>query len=123
MTDTNIRLIGWAASVLVGVAAAGATIGASQASSTDGPLSCAIETSRSGGMIAIESVAISDRAVAGTYSFTVRGGGTDIRQGGEFEAAAGEQVALGQVMVGGGSYEARLDVKAGGRTATCSESI
>lgn len=123
MTHTNKRFIGAAAMLLIGLGAGVAGIGASQASASDGPLSCAIETSRSGGMVAIESVATSDRAVIGSYSFSVRGGGTNIRQGGEFEAAAGETVTLGQVMLGGGGYDLKLEVSAGGRSASCSQRI
>ena len=123
MTDINKRFIGVAASLLVGLAAAGATMGASQASNSDGPLSCAIETSRAGGTIAIRSVAGSERGISGSYSFSVRGSGTNINQGGPFEVAAGKTVTLGQVMVGGGSYDARLEVSAGGRTVSCSERI
>ena len=123
MTHTNKRIIGAAASLLIGLGAAGATIGTSQAGASDGPLSCAIETSRSGGMVSIESVATSDRAVVGSYAFSVKGGGTNIRQGGEFEAGAGQSVTLGQVMLGGSGYDLRLEVSAGGRTVQCSQRI
>ncbi len=123
MTHTNKRVIGAAAMLLIGLGAGVAGIGSSQASASDGPLSCAIETSRSGGMVAIESVAKSQRAVTGSYSFSVRGGGTNIRQGGEFEAGAGETVTLGQVTLSGGGYDLKLEVSAGGRTASCSQRL
>lgn len=123
MTHMTRRFTGAGAAMLVGLAAAAATIGASQASVSDGPLSCAIETSRSGGAIAIESIARTERAASGSYSFSVRGGGTDIRQGGEFDAGAGETVTLGEVMLGGGSYDLRLEVSAGGRSVTCAQRI
>lgn len=124
MTRNNIRIVGAAASIFIGLGAAGAAIGAGQASATDGPLTCEIQMSRSGGMIALESVAASDEAVAGSYSFTVRGGGTDISQGGDFEAGPGETVTLGQVMLGAnGSYDARLEVEADGRSVSCEERV
>ena len=126
MTHMNKRLIGSGVAMLVALAAAGTTVGAGMASNgtaSDGPLSCAIETSRSGGAIAIESTATSTRAASGSYSFSVRGGGTDIRQGGEFEADAGETVALGTIMLDGGSYDLKLEVSSGGRSASCSQRI
>jgi len=124
MTNRNGMLLGWAASVAIGLAAGGAAIGASQ-SASDGPLSCGIEQSRSGGMVRLESVATSQTPASGTYSFKVRGPGTDISQGGEFDAASGEKVTLGMVMVGGqgASYNATLEVKANGRTVTCAQRI
>lgn len=123
MTHTTRTFTGAGAALLIGLAAAGVSIGASQASVSDGPLSCAIETSRSGGGIAIESIARSERAASGSYSFSVRGGGTNIRQGGEFDARAGETVTLGEVMLGGGSYDLRLEVSAGDRSVSCSHRI
>jgi hypothetical protein len=123
MTTTNKTLIGAAATLLIGLGAAGTAIGAGQATASNGPLGCSIETSRSGGMIAIESVAKSASATTGSYTFSVRGPGTNISQGGDFEAGAGETVTLGQVMLGGGSYDLKLEVSAGGHTVSCSERL
>lgn len=122
MTHRNKMLLGWAASVAIGLVAGGAAIGAGQTAS-DGPLSCGIEQSRSGGMVRLESVATSQTSVFGTYAFKVRGSGTDISQGGEFEAAAGETVSLGMVMLGaqGASYDATLEIRANGRSVSCSQ--
>lgn len=124
MTHRNKMLLGWAASVAIGLAAGGATLAAGTAAS-EGPLSCGIEQSRSGGMVRLESVATSQTSAIGTYSFKVRGAGTNISQGGEFQAAPGETVTLGMVMLGGqsASYDAKLEVRAGGRTVTCAQRV
>ena len=112
------------ASLLLG---AGATAGASSAGSAAAPLGCAIEATRSGGMLTLEAVVRSDRTVAGSYRFRVAGGGgggsTNIAQGGEFAAAPGAPASLGSVMLGsrGASYRATLEVTVGGRTLTCDE--
>lgn len=109
--------------VTMGVAAAG--IGAGQAGPTGGPVRCEIKTTRSGGMVTLAGVVHADAVVAGSYSFRVAGGGTDIAQGGEFNTRAGQAETLGQVMLGGRStvYQASLDVSAGGRTYRCTERV
>ncbi|GGE15487.1 hypothetical protein GCM10011390_38260 [Aureimonas endophytica] len=104
-----------------------ATIGDAGASA--GPLRCEIRAVPSGGMVALEALARSDRSVGGSYAFQVtsagRGGGTDIHQGGAFRAAAGETARLGRVTLGadGAVYDATLDVTVGGRTISCTERV
>ncbi len=113
-----ILALGVAATIGAGFAAAGN----GQAS---GPLSCEIVATPSGGMTAIEGVARSNAALTGNYRLRVSGPGTNISQGGPFDAAAGRPATLGSVMLGGsgGSYDVRLEVEAGGTTVSCSERI
>lgn len=122
MTKQNGMLLGWAASIAIGLSAGGAAIGAGNGTSGD-PIACQIEQSRSGGMIMLEGVVTSTQPVTGHYAFSVRGPGANINQGGDFEAAAGEAVSLGSIMIGanGTSHDVRLEVTAAGYSATCSE--
>ena len=113
-----ILALGVAATLGAGVAAAGNGQGS-------GPISCEIVATPSGGMTAIEGVARSDTAMTGSYQLRVSGPGTNISQGGPFDASAGRPATLGSVMLGGsgGSYDVRLEVETGGASASCSERI
>lgn len=110
------------ATLVVALATAGA--GFSRAESENGPLRCEIITDNAGGMVSLEGVVHAASALAGSYSFTVKssgsGGSSDIEQGGEFAAAAGETVSLGQMSLGSGStLDATLTVTAAGSTVEC----
>lgn len=124
MTKRNSMLLGWAASIVIGMTAGAAAIGTGN-EMANAPFSCEIEQSRSGGMILVESVVTSDTRSSGHYSFTLRGPGTNISQGGAFEAGPGETLSLGTVMVGanGTTYDAELEVNASGQSLTCTRRI
>ncbi|MGQ2908709.1 MAG: curli-like amyloid fiber formation chaperone CsgH [Aliihoeflea sp.] len=98
----------------------GAT-GASQPAATTSSPVCEIVTKSAGGMTIIEGVVTSPSALTGSYTLRVSGSGTNIRQGGEFAAVAGEKTVLGQVSLGGNAraYEIDLKVEVGGRTIPC----
>lgn len=122
-----------AATVLTAtLAAAGFAGGTGQAgtsSAQSGPLSCEIQVTPSGGMLAIAGVVRSDHAVSGGYSFKIAGGGSggssNISQGGPFLAAPGEAVTVGSIMVGaaGAKYDLTLEVTANGTKLECRERI
>ena len=118
-----------AAALAVTAAIVAAGIGAGQAGANAGPVRCEIQATKSGGMVTLAGIVHADRSIAGSYSFRVAstggGGGTDISQGGEFNARPGHAETLGQVMLGGRGtvYEASLDVSAGGKTYRCKERV
>lgn len=86
----------------------------------DAPFTCEIRQSERFGMTALEAVVHADRALSGSYRFVVQGGGTNIRQGGDFAAGRGETATLGMVTVGKGArLDASLTVDAGGVSASC----
>ncbi|MCV0397520.1 MAG: hypothetical protein K5872_20105 [Rhizobiaceae bacterium] len=93
---------------------------------SNGLVRCEIVATKSGGMTRLEGVIHADRAAAGTSDFRVSGGGsggsTNIRQGGDFDLAAGESTTLGSVSLGG-SYDATLEVTVNGETFSCGERI
>lgn len=124
MTTSNKQLSILAAGMALVAGAGFAAAGAGTAGDS-GPLRCEIVSSASGGMTSIEGVAHSDRPVAGTYQLRVSGPGANISQGGEFDASAGRAATLGSVRLGGsgGSYDVKLEVKAGGHTSSCSERV
>jgi len=99
---------------------AGATDTAQIGATASSP-ACEIITRNLGGMTVIEGVVTSDKAVSGSYSLRVSGSGTNIRQGGEFDAAANEKTVLGKVSLGGSTraYDIDLKVEADGRTLPC----
>lgn len=123
MTGTNKPFSIRAACMVASLATAFAAAGAVQASSDS--LRCEIATASSNGMTSIEGLAHAAGATAGTYGMTISGNGTDIRQGGEFDARAGQTVTLGSAMLGGSgrSYDVRLEISAGGKTAHCAERV
>lgn len=99
---------------------AGAT-GSGQAGANASSPACEIVTRNLGGMTVIEAVVTSSKALSGSYSLRVSGSGTNIRQGGEFDAAPNEKAVLGKVSLGGSAraYDIDLKVEAGGRTIPC----
>ncbi|MEO4000191.1 curli-like amyloid fiber formation chaperone CsgH [Mesorhizobium sp. CAU 1732] len=123
MTDIRKPFSIGAAVLVAGLGAAFAASGASQADS-DAPR-CEIIASTSGGTASIRGVVHADRALSGEYSFTVSGQGTNIRQGGAFEAQAGETATLGSVQVGGSarSLDIRLELNANGQQSVCEQTL
>lgn len=118
MTHRSLAL----AALLVGAGLAGTALTGAPAAAAGG-LRCDIRTTASGGMIALDSVALTDAAANGSYSFRVVGGGTDIEQGGDFSAAPGKATPLGQVMVGKGKYKVDLTLTSKGKSIACSKRI
>lgn len=119
MTGTTKHYSIWAASMVASLAAAFAAAGASQAGSDR--ISCEIVASASAGAVTLEGRAHAAEPLSGSYRFEVFGSGTQIRQGGPFGSAAGATATLGSVRLGGGPYDARLEVSANGRTVHCAE--
>ena len=97
------------------------TAGATGTTQTNASTACEIVTSKTSGMTIIEGVVTSGKAISGTYSLRVSGSGTNIRQGGDFDAAPNEKTALGKVSLGGSAsdYDIDLKVETGGRTVPC----
>ena len=120
MTKQHRMLLGWAASIAIGLAAGGVAIGGS---ASGGPIACEIAQTRSGGMIVLEGIVTATRPVAGHYAFSTRGPGARIDQSGPFEAAAGERATLGSIMIGSGGIgqDVRLEVSSAGYATTCSK--
>lgn len=118
-----------AATLLLGLGAAGAAIGAGQADPGGEPFRCEIRASTDGGMIGLEGVVHADAATGGTYQFRVTGagrsGGSNIVQGGSFQVDPDEPAILGRVMLGGngGAFDASLAVSSDGTTVTCAERV
>ena len=129
MFSTGRRMLIPAATLLLGAGAAATSVGAGQAGSSGGPVHCEIQATTSGGMVTLQGVVRADKAVSGSYTFRVESAGgsgnSDISQGGDFSARAGDPATLGQVMLGGNGsiYDARLEVTAGGRTYRCDERV
>ena len=99
MFHSTLR-IGLVAIAALGIAGAAANANSSPQGSD---LACGINTVTEHGMLAIEGVLQSPTALSGEYRFALKsqgaGGSTNIRQGGQFSAAAGTALSLGKVMV------------------------
>ncbi len=109
---------------LTGVALAGN----SSATSSDEPINCEIKATENGGMITLETLIHSDTTISGQYRFKLksagRSGNTNISQGSNFRAEAGEPLQLGRMMVSSGAvYDASLDVTVSGVSFNCAERI
>ena len=96
--------------------------------SSDEPISCEIRSTENRGMITLESLIHSDTAISGQYRFKVQSAGqsgnSNISQGSNFSAKAGEPVQIGRMMLSAGSvYDASLDVTVRGVTFSCAERI
>lgn len=130
MFGLDNRLVAGAVVALSALGPLGAAIGASSSSAhtaDDGPR-CLLRVERSGGLVTVEPLFVSDRAVSGEYRLAVVGGGaagrSTISQGGAFDARAGRETVLGSVTLNaGGRYDATLEVDAGGERLACEERI
>jgi hypothetical protein len=83
---------------------------------------CDIDVRRTSNGIALEGLAHFTRSTDGDYSFVItksgRGGSSDIEQGGEYDARAGQELALGSAEFSterGSSWRATLKIYDGGR--------
>ena len=111
----------------LGIAAVGANADSSAAPRNAG-LSCGVTTVTERGMLTIEGVVESQKALVGEYRFAIRsqgaGGSSNISQGGEFSAAPGAPVPLGHVMVNAGrGVTIDFVVKTGGQQFDCSAPV
>jgi carbon monoxide dehydrogenase subunit G len=110
---------------VIGTIAAGAT---SVEAASDG-VSCEVQIKTGSGSVSLEGIVRSDTSIDGTYQLVVTrsggSGGSNIDQGGEFSAAAGEDTSLGTVMLSGigGTYVAKLKVKWNGSSTVCREKV
>ncbi|MGE6741952.1 curli-like amyloid fiber formation chaperone CsgH [Allorhizobium pseudoryzae] len=113
--------------VLLTAAGGTAVLAAGTGAGAKAPLRCEIQVTPQKGMVTLEGIVFSDRAVDGTYSLQVegsgRGGSNSVQQGGAFSAKAGRSNSLGQVSLGsaGANYDVTLKVSAGGKTVSCTE--
>jgi hypothetical protein len=81
---------------------------------TDGP-SCDLRVARQGGSLVLEGLVFTPAPASGSYELVISqggyAGGSDIRQGGDFEVAPGEDGSLGIVSLPArGAYAATLIV-------------
>lgn len=77
-------------------------------------------SARDGDGVALAGRLVAREAVTGSYALRVRSGGVAIDQGGDFAAAPGETVTLGEAMLGAApGLDARLTLTVGGRETVC----
>lgn len=94
-----------------------------------GPVRCEIEVETVGGGVRLQGVVHAKEAGSGAYDLEIRssgsGGSSNIRQGGDFSAAAGEPARLGTVRLGGdgAAYDATLTVIWNGKEFHCRKRI
>jgi hypothetical protein len=94
-----------------------------------GPLRCEIEVEEIGSSVQLQGIVYAGEAVQGAYDLQVSaaggGGSSNIRQQGDFEAAAHEPARLGIVQLSrdGGAYKARLKVTGNGEAVSCEKRI
>lgn len=101
---------------------------AHNAAPSDEPINCEIRSTENRGMITLQSLIHSESAISGQYRFKVQSAGgsgsSNISQGSNFTARAGEPVEIGRMMLSAGSvYDASLEVTVSGVTFTCAERI
>lgn len=103
-----------------GFAAACTTSSIAQEAAT-APFACQVSIDDTGRATAFRGLVQASESLSGSYSFTLAGRGTNIRQGGAFTARAGETVTLGQSMLSGDAadYDAELSLTVDGQTYRC----
>lgn len=116
------RLIALSVPLLLGLGIAGAN-----ADQQTGPIQCGIEAKTDGGMVGFRGLVQASSDISGSYSFRVassgNGGSSDISQGGNFSARAGDELHLGKVMLSnGGQYDVDFEVTANGQAYDCNGS-
>lgn len=95
------------------------------ATTTTAPLACDIAVDQNGHMVSFQGRVQATESLSGTYSLTLSGGGTNIRQGGSFTAPAGEVVTLGQANLSGTPerYDATMTLNVNGATYNCATNL
>lgn len=113
----------------LGLGLAALSAAADQATSKNGPLTCAIKVGAAGTGIALASTVRADVALSGSYRFRVESaapsGSSNFQQGGSFAAIPDSPVTLGRIMLGdaGSIYDATLEVSADGTTVICTKQV
>lgn len=95
----------------------------STAKQTEGPISCAIEQTRTNGLVRLDAVVSADQDLSGEYRFSVKGSGTNINQGGRFVAVPNKDTKVGVIQLSKGAYNVKLTVDGGGNSVSCTESV
>jgi hypothetical protein len=117
--DKRLAIVAIPVALSLGMVGASASGG-----NADGPVQCRIEAKTDGGMIAFRGTLQADTDITGSYTFRIgssgNGNSTNIRQGGNFSARAGEEIHLGQAALSaGGQYDVNFEVTANGQTYRC----
>jgi len=109
----------------LGLAVASSATATPSTSSDAAPLACDIAIEQNGRMVSFQGRVQSSEDMTGTYSLSLSGGGTTIRQGGAFAAEAGDIVTLGQANLSGTPerYEAELTLSVDGATYNCAPNL
>lgn len=107
---------GLAALALGCTAVAGGSTGA-----PDVPFACSVEVTARGGLLTLQGVVASDRALDGRYHLRVARNGTRLDQGGPFRLSPGQTVRLGQLTLNGpaAGIDADLTLDVGGQSYRC----
>jgi len=110
-----------AALILAGAGFAAACTTASVAQEAAAPFACQISVDDTGRATTFRGLVQASESLSGSYSFSLAGRGTNIRQGGPFSAHAGQTVTLGQSMLSGDAadYDVELTLTVGGETYSC----
>jgi hypothetical protein len=115
--------------LVLGLGVAGFAMASGETDTAVDPVRCEIQANAAGGMIALEGVLHTDKALSGSYLFKVTSSGgagrSNIQQGGYFSAGPDAPATLGTVMLGnsGGTFDASLEVMANGTTVACAEKV
>jgi len=104
-----------------GVAAACTTSTAAPSDAATVPFACEIAVDETAAGTTFRGLVQANDALSGRYSLRLAGRGTDIRQGGAFDARAGETLTLGQSMLSGAAsaYDTDLTVTVDGQSYSC----
>lgn len=104
-----------------GVAAACSTSIAATSAAATAPVTCEIAVDETGPGTTFRGLVEANESLSGSYSLSLAGRGTNIRQGGAFSASAGETVTLGRSMLSGAAsaYDAELTITVDGRSYRC----
>jgi CsgH protein len=109
----------------LGLAVATSATATPTTSSDTAPLACDIAVEQNGRMVSFQGRVQTSEDLTGTYSLSLSGGGTNIRQGGAFSADAGDIVTLGQANLSGtpDRYDVDLTLSVGGATYNCATNL
>lgn len=114
---------------LFGLGLAALAVTSGQAGTTSaGPVQCGITSTTQNGMLMLEGALRTDVAVNGSYQLRLQssgsGGSSNISQGGNFSAAAHDNISLGKVMINAGSkYDLVFEVTANGQKLDCDQEL
>ncbi|HHS82099.1 MAG TPA: hypothetical protein ENJ68_01135 [Devosia sp.] len=146
MTNNGKMFAAGIMSLLVGLGAGGAAIGAAtdpgangadgqqaaiedQIDFSSGPVQCEIAVRKVNGVVMLENRVHTLEDISGTYSVRVssygNGNRSSIRQGGYFQAGADSAKVLGMMQLGnrGATYDIELSIEADGHALACNESF